>query len=69
MNNKLAHVASLASMGIYRPTKQMIGVKDDITAKINAELAKWKNIKEKDIPAYNEMIRELNVNVIGVNEE
>jgi hypothetical protein len=69
LNNKLAHVASLASMGLYRPTKQMIAVKDEVTAKIDAELKKWKVIKENDIPAYNELIRTSKVDVIGVEEE
>lgn len=68
LNNKLAHVASLASMGIYRPTEQMIGVKNDITAQINLELKKWQGIQNNDLPAYNELIRNEKVNVIGINE-
>ena len=38
LNNKLAHVASLASMGLYKPTQQMLQVKKDITEKIDVEL-------------------------------
>ncbi|MDC0257289.1 glycosyl hydrolase [Crocinitomicaceae bacterium] len=68
LNNKLAHVASLANMGIYRPTEQMIGVAKDITKKIDAELAKWYAIQENDIPKYNELIRSEKVDVIGVKE-
>ncbi|MDA8648270.1 hypothetical protein N9L43_00510, partial [bacterium] len=64
----LAHVASLANMGIYRPTEQMIGVAKDITKKIDAELAKWYAIQENDIPKYNELIRSEKVDVIGVKE-
>ena len=40
LNNKLAHVASLASMGLYKPTQQMLQVKKDITEKIDIELKK-----------------------------
>lgn len=69
LNNKLAHVASLASMGIYRPTEQMIGVAKDITEKIDVELAKWYAIQKNDIPNYNELIRTEKVDVIGVKEE
>ncbi len=69
LNNKLAHVASLASMGIYRPTEQMIGVKEDITKQIDAELAKWKAIQANDLPKYNDLIRSQKVDVIGVKEE
>ncbi len=69
LNNKLAHVASLASMGIYRPTEQMIGVAKDITAKIDVELKKWYDIQKNDIPKYNELIRTEKVDVIGVMKE
>ncbi len=69
LNNKLAHVASLASMGIYRPTEQMIGVAKDITEKIDAELAKWYSIQQNDIPKYNELIRTEKVDVIGVKND
>lgn len=69
LNNKLAHVASLASMGIYRPTKQMIGVAIEITDKINVELEKWREIQQNEIPKYNALIRSENVNVIGVKPE
>ncbi|MDG2244797.1 MAG: glycosyl hydrolase [Flavobacteriales bacterium] len=68
LNNKLAHVASLASMGIYAPTKQMIGVKDDLTAKIDIELAKWYAIRDQDLKKYNALIRESEVDMIGVGE-
>jgi hypothetical protein len=68
LNNKLAHVASLASMGIYRPTDQMIKVKDDITAKINVELKKWYAIRDNELDVYNDLIRDSKVDVIGVQE-
>ncbi|MDX1350353.1 MAG: glycosyl hydrolase, partial [Putridiphycobacter sp.] len=68
LNNKLAHIASLASMGSYRPTHQMIAVKDNITQQINQELQKWQAIQNRDLPAYNALIREEKVNVIGVKE-
>jgi hypothetical protein len=68
LNNKLAHAASLARMGIYRPTEQLIGVKDDITAKIDVELEKWYAIKNQGLKSYNEMIRESEVDLIGVGD-
>lgn len=69
LNNKLAHVASLASMGLYRPTDQMIGVRDDITAKIEKELARWETIKTQSLPEYNELIRSSNIDLIGFEED
>jgi len=61
LNNKLAHAASLASIGIYRPTDQMIGVKDNLTIKINAELEKWYAIRDQELKKYNAVIRESEV--------
>lgn len=69
LNNKLAHAASLASMGIYRPTEQLMGVKDDITAKIDVELAQWYTIRDEELKDYNAMIREAGVDLIGVKED
>lgn len=66
LNNKLAHVASLASMGWYRPTDQMIEVKDELTALIDVELAKWYAIRNEQLPALNALIRKSEVDVIGV---
>ncbi len=65
LNNKLAHLASLASMGNTRPTDQMYAVKEELIILIDAQLALWKNIQSSEIPAYNEMIREAKIDVIG----
>ena len=69
LNNKLAHVASLARMSSDRPTDQMYGVRDDLTEKINKLLEEWNEILNTAIPQYNEMIREQKINVIGIPEE
>jgi photosystem II stability/assembly factor-like uncharacterized protein len=66
LNNKLAHVASLASMSNDRPTEQMILVSLELSSQINALLEKWEAIKNVQIPAYNELIRNQKVNTIGL---
>jgi len=68
LNNKLAHVASLATMGLYKPTAQMILVKEDISSKIDLELNKWKQIMEKDLLKYNALLREQKVNFIDLQD-
>ena len=68
LNNKLAHVASLANMGLYKPTAQMIQVKEDISSKIDLELSKWNSIKQKDLLKYNELLRERKVNFVDVED-
>lgn len=69
LNNKLAHVASLASMSPNRPTQQMIDVKNFLTEKIEVLLEDWNRILEKDVPTYNKMIRDKGVDFIGVSPE
>jgi hypothetical protein len=69
LNNKLAHVASLASMGIYRPTDQMIAVKVEITKEIDVELKKWYVIKDDALSKYNELIRTQKVNAIQIGKD
>jgi hypothetical protein len=69
LNNKLAHVASLASMGIYRPTDQMIAVKVEITKEIDIELKKWYVIKDESLSKYNELIRTQKVNAIQIGKD
>ena len=58
LNNKLAAVASTASVGDYRPTDQAVAVKEELTAAIDAELAKLHTILETDLPAFNDLVRE-----------
>ena len=69
LNNKLAHVGSLASMGLYRPTEQMVGVRDEITAQIDAQLALWYALRDTDVPALNALIRASEIDLIGVPED
>jgi photosystem II stability/assembly factor-like uncharacterized protein len=69
LNNKLAHVGSLASMGLYRPTEQMVGVRDDITAQIDAQLALWYALRDTEVPALNALIRASEIDLIGVPED
>ena len=68
LNNKLAHVGSLASMGVYAPTEQMVGVRDEVTALIDTELAKWHALRDERLPAFNALIRESAIDLIGVPE-
>ncbi len=66
LNNKLAHLASLASMGSSRPTDQMIAFGKEISSLIDVQLKKWEEIRTVDLKKYNEMIREMRIDVIGV---
>jgi photosystem II stability/assembly factor-like uncharacterized protein len=56
LNNKLATVMGGAAMGDYRPTDSSIQVKDELTAKIDAQLAKLREVLSADVLKYNELL-------------
>ena len=69
LNNKLAHVGALASMGVYAPTEQMVGVRDEVKVLIDAELSKWHVLRDQRLLSFNVLIRESAIDLIGVPEE
>jgi photosystem II stability/assembly factor-like uncharacterized protein len=64
LTNKLAHLNSLTGIGTYRPTAAAYRVKEELTEQIDAELAKYRSIVAEEVPAYNRMILEREVDVI-----
>ncbi len=64
LNNKLAHLSALVSMGDYPPTNQDEAFRKEVTAKIEVKLAKLKSIFEKEIPAFNKMVSEAEIPAI-----
>jgi photosystem II stability/assembly factor-like uncharacterized protein len=68
LNNKLAHVASLANVGYNRPTVQMFAFKAEITTEIKVHLNQWKSIVEKELPAYNQLVRDKKVDAVKLSE-
>ncbi|GJM35970.1 MAG: hypothetical protein DHS20C18_49710 [Saprospiraceae bacterium] len=64
LTNKLAHLNSLSGIGNNRPTKQAYQVKEEITREIDKELVKFNKIKEEEIPAFNELVKQKSVDAI-----
>jgi photosystem II stability/assembly factor-like uncharacterized protein len=64
LNDKLSGVFDVANSGNTAPSKQAREVYADLAAQIDAQIAKLKTIKEKDIPAFNALIREKALPVI-----
>ncbi len=61
LNDKLNAVAGSASLGDYRPTAQAVQVKNELTAAIDAQLAKLQGIWVTDLARFNELTREKGV--------
>jgi photosystem II stability/assembly factor-like uncharacterized protein len=57
LNDKLNALAASVASGDYRPTDQAVEVKNRLVTAIDAELAKLREIWEKDLPAFNETAR------------
>ena len=66
LNDKLSGVFDAASSGNTAPPQQVRDVYAELVTQIDAELAKLKTMQEKDIPAFNELIRQKALPVIGV---
>ncbi len=64
LNDKLSGVFDVANSGNAAPSKQVKEVYNDLATQIDAQLNKLKTIKEKDVPAFNELIRQKAVPVI-----
>jgi len=69
LNDKLGNVMEIAAQGDFAPTSQALEVQVMLFGLINTELEKWKNIRERDLPVLNRMVRELGVDVLRVKEE
>ncbi len=65
LNNKLAHLTSLVGMSDFAPTQQAEQFRQEITAAIDAELAKYRQVLVFDIPQFNQLVREKEVPAVG----
>jgi hypothetical protein len=66
LNDKLSGVFDAANSGNFAPSKQVRDVYIDLSSQVDAQLAKLRSIKEKDVPALNELIRQKALPVIGI---
>ena len=60
LNNKYGHVGALASIGFFRPTDGMLGVKQELEEQIAVQLAAWEALKA-ELPALNAALRKAEV--------
>jgi photosystem II stability/assembly factor-like uncharacterized protein len=67
LNNKLAHLNSLVRIGDFGPTDQAIEVKNDISGLIDVQLKGYYEILEVEIPIFNRLVREMEVDLIEVD--
>ena len=61
LNNKLAALASTVASADAAPTAQSYEVYRDLSARIDAEMAKLARVMAEDVPAFNRLVREKEV--------
>ena len=61
LNNKLAALASTVASADAAPTEPSYAVHRDLSARIDAELAKLDRVMAEDLPAFNRLVREKEV--------
>jgi len=64
LTNKLAHLNSLEGMSDFAPTQQSEAFRKEVTGKIDEELVGWKSILQKDIPAFNALVKKKAIDAI-----
>jgi photosystem II stability/assembly factor-like uncharacterized protein len=66
LNDKLAAVGDSAAAGDFAPTAQQVAVKEQLSAAIDAELAKLRAVWEQDLPAFNRLAAEQGIAAVLV---
>ena len=63
----MAHLNSLTRIGNYAPTQQAIDFKNEITKKIDAELAKLNSLFLNSVKELNRKVKESTINLIQLD--
>ncbi|MFK8008922.1 MAG: WD40/YVTN/BNR-like repeat-containing protein [Saprospiraceae bacterium] len=69
LTNKLGHLNSLVSGGDYPPTAQAIEVKNVLTKEIDDQLDLFEKIKANELPLFNQMVKNAQIDAIILKEE
>jgi hypothetical protein len=68
LDDKISGLYDVAAAGFAAPSQQVKEAYAELAKQADVQLAKFKSIKEKDVPALNAVIREQKVEVIGVGK-
>lgn len=68
LNNKLAHLNSLAGMGSYGPTQQLVEVKNELIRQIDDRIARFNEMNTREVPVFNELIHQKRLPIIQLSD-
>lgn len=69
LNNKLAALAGSVGSADTKPTKQQYDVFNDLSAKVDVQLAKLKDILASDVPAFNKLVKDQDIPAVILKPE
>ncbi len=69
LNDKISGLYGYAASGNYAPTKQVKDAYRELSALADIELIKLKKLIDVDLVKFNQMVREKQLNVIGIKKE
>jgi hypothetical protein len=67
LNNKLAHLNSLTSIGNFAPTQPTIDFKNEIVAEIDIELKKLYSLFDNGVKELNQKVKESTIDLIQID--
>jgi hypothetical protein len=65
LNSKLGHLQVLVDSADTAPTAAEVAVFADLDQRLEAQLAKWREILSKDLPGLNDSMRKNNVPLVA----
>ena len=68
LTNKLAHLNSLVSIDDFPPTEQDIAVKNEMSSKINSQLATFEKLVDEEMKAFNDAFNQLGLDYLSIEE-
>ena len=69
LNLKIGGLAMAIGGADFAPTKAMVEVFDDLSRRADAQLARWKEIAERDVPAFDQLVRSSGVPAVTAIQE
>ncbi|HNR07019.1 MAG TPA: glycosyl hydrolase [Saprospiraceae bacterium] len=69
LNNKLAYLNTITNRGDFPPTQSSLQVRGELVEKINAEIVRWQEVQNKDIPALNALIKSKAIDPISIKKQ
>ena len=64
LNNKLGYLNSITQGNDFPPTDQAVTVKETLTMEIDKFIDKYKEVREKEIPKFNDLVKQLDISAI-----